>query len=259
MRSLTQTVTLMLIFPPPSLSFVFLLCIMPVVNPETVVSTKSPDTPTKKKKRGRHPKGDKAFEFTLQVRLSDEQHKTYQNLGGYEWLRHVLNVAAQTPEEVSLEREDEPLFIRALPSTQTPMTIPEVAIQALGTDKKAKRGSALKAAGAQFDPVSLLTPSPERSFFYQMPDDRLLDLGIAKGDMLVVKQGLRPRTGDIVLMVDIDATKPTFHVGKLLITEGEHFLCSENAKNPSPTLLFSDFQKCLFGVVVSSVKHFRKF
>lgn len=183
-----------------------------------------PSSTTVPKKRGRRPKGAKAFEFTLQVRLSSEQHQTYQGLGGYAWLRSVLDVAAQTPDDIRAARDEEPLFIRALPSIQSPMTIPAVAVNALSlpgseAGKKPKlstKSYALEQSDCvQWEAANVLTPNPSRTFFYQLTDDRLADVGFTTGDIVVVKQDLRPKVGDLALMVDLTNATPAFLTGRL--------------------------------------------
>ena len=102
----------------------------------------------------------------------------------------------------------------------------------------------------RIDLNTLLIHSPTTTYLVEVEGDSMIDMGIYPNDILIVDRSLSARHKDIVIALVDDG----FTAKQLIL--GEHIILRAHNENYADIVVKGSLE--LFGVVVSSVRRFRR-
>ena len=189
---------------------------------------------------GRKPLAGKAMQAMITARVSAQEKKTYQNLGGARWLRSTL-------EKTSLESNTSLNFIpvKTLKAANVPLA--QYSIQA-GFPSPAE-----DYIERTIDFNELLIKNEPATFVVRASGQSMIDASIDDGDLLIVDRSREPKNQDIVIM----QVNNEFTVKRLVKENGQLYLKAENSSGQYPNIYPKevDYWIC-FGVVSFVIKSF---
>ncbi len=102
----------------------------------------------------------------------------------------------------------------------------------------------------RIDLNTLLIHSPTTTYLVEVEGDSMIDMGIYPNDILIVDRSLSARNKDIVIALVDDG----FTAKQLIL--GEHIILRAHNENYADIVVKGSLE--LFGVVVSSIRRFRR-
>lgn len=214
-------------------------------------------TENKKRGVGRPRKGPAPYAVNLQIRVTQEVGDVCKKMGGADFLRPVIETAAQAAQRSDKIARCVSQAARKAAGFASPIYRPAVNEATVTfVDMGAQCGFPSPAFDYATQELSLndyFFKHPDATYIVQARGDSMIDAGIQEGDILMIDRSIDPKSGDIVLAV----INGEFTVKRLKIINGIVELHPENQAANYPVIRPGEFDGFeISGVLVGSGRRY---